>query len=197
MPCLSLLPLPVGSSTTRKTLCTRGMLSSPCFNSGIPTQWARASKKVQMLVSVCAGLFPPLQHPPAPSLSLSFSLSLFSLFSLSLSRSLPPLTQIMLRCSAQLHTNCYKVRIWVRRAAKYGSEHGNCGRLKSPLATDNLLENIDGVGAPHQCSLGAAPCHCLSMLTAAFLMTSLHSEGPAAVIGGPSDNSVAPFIPRI
>ena len=29
---------------------------------------------------------------------------------------------------------------------------------KSPLATDNLLENTDGVGAPHQCSLGTAPC---------------------------------------
>ena len=34
-----------------------------------------------------------------------------------------------------------------------------------------------GVGAPHQCSLGAAACYLLFMLTAALLMTSLHSEG--------------------
>ena len=31
------------------------------------------------------------------------------------------------------------------------------GRSKSPLATENLLENTDGA-APDQCSLGAAPC---------------------------------------
>ena len=34
------------------------------------------------------------------------------------------------------------------------------GRSESPpLATDNLLENTDGVGAPRQCSLGAAACY--------------------------------------
>ena len=33
--------------------------------------------------------------------------------------------------------------------------HGWLNRpVKSPLATDNLLENTDGVGAPHRCSLG-------------------------------------------
>ena len=26
------------------------------------------------------------------------------------------------------------------------------------FSTENLLENTDGVGAPHQCSLGTAPC---------------------------------------
>ena len=36
----------------------------------------------------------------------------------------------------------------------------------------NLLENTDG------CSLGAAACYLLVMLTAAPLMTSSHSEGP-------------------
>ena len=29
---------------------------------------------------------------------------------------------------------------------------GQCS--KPPLATENLLENTDGVGVPHQCSLG-------------------------------------------
>ena len=37
-----------------------------------------------------------------------------------------------------------------------------------PLATDILLENTDGVGAPHQCALGAAPCYLLFMLTRAI-----------------------------
>ena len=48
-----------------------------------------------------------------------------------------------------------------------------------PLATDNLLENTNralrpssGVGAPRQCSLGAAACCLLCMLTRAILMTS-------------------------
>ena len=40
-------------------------------------------------------------------------------------------------------------------------------------ATENLLENTDGVGAPHQCSLGAAPCYLLFTLTRAILMPSL------------------------
>ena len=31
-------------------------------------------------------------------------------------------------------------------------------RSKAPLATENMLENADGVLRPHQCSLGAAPC---------------------------------------
>jgi hexosaminidase len=42
-----------------------------------------------------------------------------------------------------------------------------------PLATEHLLENTDGVGAPHHCSLhhcslGAAPCYLLFMLTRAL-----------------------------
>ena len=42
------------------------------------------------------------------------------------------------------------------------------GQSKSPLATDNLLESTDGGGAPHQCSLGAALCCFLFMLTRAL-----------------------------
>ena len=33
-----------------------------------------------------------------------------------------------------------------------------------------MLENTDGIGAPHQCSLGAAACYLLFMLTAALLL---------------------------
>ena len=44
---------------------------------------------------------------------------------------------------------------------------------KSFLATENLLENIDGVLRPHHCSLGTAACHLLFMLTRAILMPSL------------------------
>ena len=47
------------------------------------------------------------------------------------------------------------------------------GESKSPLATENQLGNTDGIGAPHQCSLGAAPCYLLFMLTRAILMPSL------------------------
>ena len=45
--------------------------------------------------------------------------------------------------------------------------------------TENLLENPEegGFGAPHQCSLGTAACYHPVMLTAALLMTSLHSSG--------------------
>ena len=52
----------------------------------------------------------------------------------------------------------------------------------TPLATKNLLENTDGVGAPHRCSLGVAThrcslgkaiCFLLIMLTRAVLMPSL------------------------
>ena len=39
-----------------------------------------------------------------------------------------------------------------------GRRHQVWAGRNPPLATDNLLENTDGVGAPHQCSLGAAPC---------------------------------------
>ena len=42
-----------------------------------------------------------------------------------------------------------------------------------PLATENLLENTDGVLRPHQCSLGAAACYLPFMLTCATLMPSL------------------------
>ena len=46
--------------------------------------------------------------------------------------------------------------------------------------TENLLENTDGVlRPPHQCSLGAAPCHFLFMLTRALLMTSSQSKATA------------------
>ena len=50
------------------------------------------------------------------------------------------------------------------------------GRSKPPIATENLLEDTDGVLRLHQCSLGAAACYLLCMLTAALLMTSSHSE---------------------
>ena len=42
-----------------------------------------------------------------------------------------------------------------------------------PFATENLLENTGGVGAPHQWSLGAAACYLLCMLTRVILMPSL------------------------
>ena len=47
-------------------------------------------------------------------------------------------------------------------------------RSKSPLATENLLENTDGVLS------GRQPATFLFMLTAALLMTSSHSEGTPA-----------------
>ena len=55
---------------------------------------------------------------------------------------------------------------------------GRHGRSKSPpLATDDLLENTNGVH--RQCSLGAAPCHPLFMLTRAILMPPLFQRlGP-------------------
>ena len=57
------------------------------------------------------------------------------------------------------------------------------GQSKRPLATDILLGDTDGV--PQQCSLGAAPCYLLFMLTAALLMTPSHSEGrPLATMAG-------------
>ena len=43
--------------------------------------------------------------------------------------------------------------------------------------SDPPPEGGGGVGAPHQCSLGAATCYLLVMLTCAVLMTSSHSEG--------------------
>ena len=59
------------------------------------------------------------------------------------------------------------------------------GRSKqtTPLATEILLANVDGVLRPHQCSLGTAPCHLLFMLTRAILMTSLFHR-PRAGNGG-------------
>ena len=56
-----------------------------------------------------------------------------------------------------------------------------------PLATENLLENIDAGGsgalvqAPHHCSLGAAPCcsYLLFMPTRAILMPSLFLQATA------------------
>ena len=52
----------------------------------------------------------------------------------------------------------------------------NAGRNQFIVFTENLLENTDGVadgvGAPHQCSLGTAACCLLVMLTRATLMTS-------------------------
>ena len=57
----------------------------------------------------------------------------------------------------------------------------NNGRSKSIycfLFTENLLENtpLEGVGVPHQCSLGVAACYLLVMLTRAVLMTSSQSK---------------------
>ena len=49
------------------------------------------------------------------------------------------------------------------------------GRSKSPFAPENMLANTGGV--PHRCSLGAAACYLLSMLTCTLLMTSSRSEG--------------------
>ena len=49
-----------------------------------------------------------------------------------------------------------------------------CGGSKSPLATENLLENTAGV--LHHRSLGAAPCCLLFMLTRAILMPSLFRQ---------------------
>ena len=53
-----------------------------------------------------------------------------------------------------------------------GNLLANCVResecSKSPLATENLLENTDGVLRPHQCSLGTAGCYLLAMLTRAI-----------------------------
>ena len=40
----------------------------------------------------------------------------------------------------------------------------------TPLATDNLLENTDGVLRPQHCSLGTAACDLLVMLTRAILI---------------------------
>ena len=57
-------------------------------------------------------------------------------------------------------------------------------RSKPPFATDNQLENTDGVGAHHQRSLGVAACYLLFMLTAALLMTSLFQrEATGTAIG--------------
>ena len=40
---------------------------------------------------------------------------------------------------------------------------------KSPLATDNLLENTGGVLRPHQCSLGTAACYLLFYADARYI----------------------------
>ena len=46
-----------------------------------------------------------------------------------------------------------------------------------PLATENLLENTDGVGAPHLSFSGRQPATIyIVMLTCALLMTSSHSK---------------------
>ena len=44
-----------------------------------------------------------------------------------------------------------------------------------PLATDNLFENADGV--LHHCSIGAAACYLLFMLTRAIMPLLLHQAG--------------------
>ena len=43
------------------------------------------------------------------------------------------------------------------------------GRSKPPVATGNLLENTDGVGAPHHCSHGVAPCYLLIYADARYI----------------------------
>ena len=51
----------------------------------------------------------------------------------------------------------------------------NAGQNR-PLQPRICLENSDGLGAPHHCSLGAAPCYRLFTLTRAILMLSSHSK---------------------
>ena len=68
---------------------------------------------------------------------------------------------------------------------------GSSAGRKSPLATDNLLENTDGV--PHQCSLGAAPCDLLVMLTRAILMPALFQRPSCSRC---SSSTAAPTTPR-
>ena len=53
-----------------------------------------------------------------------------------------------------------------------------------PLATEKLLENTDGV--LHRCSLGAAACYLLAMLTAALLMTSSHLKAEPSIVFEPA-----------
>ena len=45
-----------------------------------------------------------------------------------------------------------------------------------PLATENLLENTDGVLRPPQCSLGTAACYRQFMLTRAILIAVFVSQ---------------------
>ena len=59
------------------------------------------------------------------------------------------------------------------------------------LATETLLENADGVLRPHRCSLGAAPCCLLFMLTRAMLMPALfHRQLPHSFVVVEFDNYV-------
>ena len=70
-------------------------------------------------------------------------------------------------------------------AACGGGGCGGGGPVEILLATENLLENTDGVGAPHRCSLGAAACYLLFMLTCAVLVPSLfHRCGGGGCGGG-------------
>ena len=68
----------------------------------------------------------------------------------------------------------------------YRYSHANWGRRMTsdqvtppppppPLATDNLFENADGV--LHHCSIGAAACYLLFMLTRAIMPLLLHQAG--------------------
>ena len=61
----------------------------------------------------------------------------------------------------------------------YNEHHYQLGHFEKPveipLATENRLENTDGV--LHHCSLGAVACCPLLLLTCGLLVTSSYSEG--------------------
>ena len=66
---------------------------------------------------------------------------------------------------------------WRHRTWQTSSNGSRASARNPPLATDNLLENTDGVlRLPHQCSLGTAACYLLVMLTRAILIPSLFQK---------------------
>ena len=74
--------------------------------------------------------------------------------------------------TGQLHHHCPHARKWVCGGVVFPKRTPQHAAGDIPLATDNLLENTDGVlrlprgeGRPHQCSLGAAP-----------LLPSIHAD---------------------
>ena len=81
------------------------------------------------------------------------------------------------RCWYDISTNVPATQMKLLLGGEMSMWSDSYVRSKSPLATENLLENTDGV--LHQCSIGAAACYFSLMLTSALLMTSSHSEGTA------------------